>query len=326
MCRPHSQTPPPNPLPEAGRGSKAATGLFLPSPLRGGVLLRLGLVGLLVFVSPALAKQPVATADLTGTVVKVVDGQTVQLQLKDQHKPIIIRLIGLESPAKASRDKDGQEPWGTRAQQSLSLLLTRNMVRVEFDVQVPLSGDNTQRWGYVWLDKQLANEEMLRTGNAILATQTPNVRYVERLQAAQKQAPDQGARRLGSEGAAAGTPEPFSRPPEGQDHAGEGPGGRPDPGRLGEELYHRQQIDEEVSPAHGPLLRADEDLAARRVFPDRGGSEKGGVRGREQVTFLARWHLCAWPYCRQATAGTSATCCGRRASRVTRPRRSISAG
>ncbi len=153
---------------------------------------RLGLVCLLVLVSPALAsaqaKPPVATADLTGTVVKVVDGQTVQVQLGEQHRPIIIRLIGLEAPAKASRDRDGQEPWGTRAQQSLSLLLTRNVVRVEFDVQIPVSSDNTQRWGYVWLDKQLVNEEMLRTGNAILATQVPNVKYVERLQAAQKQA------------------------------------------------------------------------------------------------------------------------------------------
>lgn len=155
-------------------------------------LQRLGLVCVLLFAGPgpasAQAKKPTATADLTGTVVKVVDGQIVQVQLKDQHRPIIIRLIGLEAPAKASREKDGQEPWGTRAQQYLSLLLTRNPVRVEFDVQVPVSGDNTQRWGYIWLEKQLANEEMLRTGNALLATQVPNVKYVERLQAAQKQA------------------------------------------------------------------------------------------------------------------------------------------
>lgn len=125
------------------------------------------------------------TADLTGVVVKVVNGQTVQLQLKDQHKPIVIRLIGLEAPAKASRDTEGQEPWGTRSQQYLSLLLTRNEVRVEFDVLVPVSEDDTQRWGYLWLDKQLINEELLRSGNAILMTRVPNIKYVERLRQAQ---------------------------------------------------------------------------------------------------------------------------------------------
>jgi micrococcal nuclease len=132
--------------------------------------------------------KPVATADLVGTVVKVVDGETVQVQLKDQHRPIIIRLIGLETPAKASREKDGQEPWGTRAQQFLSLLLTRNEIRVEFDVLVPVSNDNTQRWGYIWLDKKLVNEEMLRSGHAVLATRPPNVKHVDRLTPAQKEA------------------------------------------------------------------------------------------------------------------------------------------
>ena len=70
----------------------------------------------------------------------------------------------------------------------LSLLLTRNEVRVEFDVLVPVSSDNTQRWGYVWLDRQLVNEEMLRSGNAVLVTRVPNVKHVERLRLAQKEA------------------------------------------------------------------------------------------------------------------------------------------
>ncbi len=163
------------------------------------------LAGLGSLPRPAEARPPekVATADLTGTVVKVMDGETVQVQLKDQHKPIIIRLIGLEAPAKASREKDGQEPWGTRAQQYLSLLLTRNAVRVEFDVLVPVSSDNTQRLGL-----HLAGQAAGQRGHALLGQCRPGHARSQRqvcrtLEGGSEASPRQTARPLEPEGTVA---------------------------------------------------------------------------------------------------------------------------
>src|SRR5262249_49196077 len=83
-------------------------------------------------------------------------------------------------------------PWGTRAQQFLSLLATRQTVRVELDVAADVAGEPGMRWGYVWLGEQLLNEELLRAGHALLATAPPNVKYVERLQKAQAEARGRG--------------------------------------------------------------------------------------------------------------------------------------
>jgi micrococcal nuclease len=124
---------------------------------------------------------------IEGTVIKVVDGNTVTVQPEGQRKIVTIRLIGMDAPKKATRDMEGQEPWGVRAQQYLSLQITRKKVKIEFDVVVP-TPDGKATWGYVWLGDKLMNEDMLAAGHAVLATQPPNVKYVERLQEAQRTA------------------------------------------------------------------------------------------------------------------------------------------
>jgi micrococcal nuclease len=126
-------------------------------------------------------------AEVRAVVIRPLDAGTLLVQPDGQRALVTIRLIGLDAPRKSTRDQEGQEPWGTRAQQFLSLLATRKEVRIEFDVVVPTE-DGTARWGYVWLGDRLLNEEVLRAGHAVLATRPPNVRHVERLQAAQAEA------------------------------------------------------------------------------------------------------------------------------------------
>jgi micrococcal nuclease len=143
--------------------------------------------------------------DLTGVVIHADDGQTLQIRPDGGGPILFVRLIGLEAPRKATRDLTGQEPWGTRAQQSLSLKVTRKTVRVEYDVVRPASSDGKTRWAYVWLGDTLVNEMVLRSGNAVLDTRAPNVKYVERLQAAATEAREKGR---GVWDAAAPLPEP----------------------------------------------------------------------------------------------------------------------
>src|SRR5204863_10069690 len=97
---------------------------------------------------------------------------------------------------KATRDKDGQEPWATRGQQAPAALVARKDVRVEFDVLKSEAGQSGV-WAYVWVKgkaggERLVNESVLAGGHALLDTRVPNVRYVERLAAAQKAAREAG--------------------------------------------------------------------------------------------------------------------------------------
>jgi micrococcal nuclease len=140
---------------------------------------------------PEIAPPPVVTPALTGTVIHALDGDSLTVQPTGEHRMVTIHLIGLEAPRKATRDREGQEPWGTRAQQFVTLLVTRKEVRVEFDVLVPTEGGKSS-WGYVWFGDRLLNEEVLKAGHAVLATRPPNVRYVERLMQAQAEARENG--------------------------------------------------------------------------------------------------------------------------------------
>ena len=103
--------------------------------------------------------------------------------------------IGLLAPVKATREHDGQEPWGTRAQQYLAVELVREDVRVEFDV-VKSEPGQASVWGYVWKPGDggdvLVNETLLKDGHAVLDTRVPNVKYADRLRDAQRAAREGG--------------------------------------------------------------------------------------------------------------------------------------
>lgn len=138
---------------------------------------------------PILPTKAESTPDeVVGEVIQAADGNVLQIRPTGSRRDMYIRLIGMDAPRKATRDANGQEPWGTRAQQFLVLKVIRKPVRVEFDVVVPASDDGVTRWGYVWLGEQLLNEEMLRAGHAILETRAPNVKHVDRFTAAQREA------------------------------------------------------------------------------------------------------------------------------------------
>lgn len=123
-------------------------------------------------------------------VIKVVDGDTLRIRRKGERKIDTVRMIGLDAPEFSSREYEGQEPFGTLSQQYLSLAITRKVVRIEQDVQK--ENEAGEILGYVWLGERLLNEEMLREGLAMLATEPPNVKYVERLQKAQREAREAG--------------------------------------------------------------------------------------------------------------------------------------
>lgn len=154
------------------------------------VLLILAAACLLLSAAGAGA-QEIPKSGFTGVVLHPEDGDTLMIREEGKRRAVRIRLIGVDAPVKATRKEEGQEPWGTEAQQWMTLQITQKTVRVEYDVVTNETGQKTY-WGYVWFGDRLMNEELLRTGNAFLDTRPPNVRYVERLQAAQKEAREKG--------------------------------------------------------------------------------------------------------------------------------------
>lgn len=127
-----------------------------------------------------------ATAPVTATVTRVVDGDTVYLTFADGRSERL-RLIGVDTP-ETVHPTIGEEPGGREASDFTKGALTGQAVLVEFDVE---QRDRYGRLlGYVYTsDGAMFNATLVDRGLAEVATFPPNVRYVNVFTALQ-----QGAR------------------------------------------------------------------------------------------------------------------------------------
>jgi micrococcal nuclease len=142
----------------------------------------------------AVARAPEGLA--TATVVRVVDGDTVDVLLAGGRTRV--RLIGVDAPevrdgAKLDRDalRSGRSRAAIRALGRDASDFTRRRllgrrVGLEFDVE------RRDRYGrllaYVWLDGALFNAELVRTGKAQVMTVPPNLRHQALLRRLQREA------------------------------------------------------------------------------------------------------------------------------------------
>lgn len=101
----------------------------------------------------------------------VYDGDTI---LVNGQK---IRLLGIDAY------EYDQIPYGKSAKDFLAKLVLNKKVCIETDVEKKDIYGRTL--GYVFLDKVLINEELLKSGQAILYNSKPNVKYLSRLKKAQ---------------------------------------------------------------------------------------------------------------------------------------------
>lgn len=119
----------------------------------------------------------------TAQVVRVVDGDTIEVSFNGTTEKV--RLIGVDTPETVHPTK-GVEPYGREANNFTKEKLTDQTVKLEFDVE---ERDQYGRLlAYVWLGEEMFNEVLLQEGYAQMATYPPNVKYVERFKAAQKEA------------------------------------------------------------------------------------------------------------------------------------------
>lgn len=145
----------------------------------GNFLLRIALWGAACF----FGLTGVALAEtLQGTCVSVYDGDTLTLMVGDRKEKI--RLLGIDAPEMK------QAPWGKQSRDFARGLALNKQLRIETDVQ---PRDRYGRLlGYAYAGDTFINLELVRQGQAVLLTYPPNVKYVERFTAAQKEARAKG--------------------------------------------------------------------------------------------------------------------------------------
>ena len=128
-----------------------------------------------------------AGAAIEGTVVRVVDGDTIHVQLADRVERV--RYIGVDSP-EIHHPVRGEEPGGRAAATVNRGLVEGRRVRLELDVRT------RDRWGrllaYVWVGDTMINAELIRLGYAQVMTVPPNVRYQDLFVKLQREAREAG--------------------------------------------------------------------------------------------------------------------------------------
>jgi micrococcal nuclease len=112
-------------------------------------------------------------------VVRVVDGDTVHVQLTDRVEKV--RYIGIDTP-EVHHPTRGEEPGGRAATEVNGRLVGDRAVRLEPDVQ--LRDRHGRLLAYVWVRRRdgvelMVNAELVRLGYAAVMTIPPNVRHVE---------------------------------------------------------------------------------------------------------------------------------------------------
>jgi micrococcal nuclease len=129
------------------------------------------------------ATNPAATENQAQVkVARVVSGQSLEVLGMAEQPNLIsqVRLIGIEAPDLRQR------PWGDNAKELLETLIgdIEKPVVLEFDLATKDKIGRTL--AYVWKDKVLLNEEVVKQGLALYVGRSPNYKYDQRLERAQQ--------------------------------------------------------------------------------------------------------------------------------------------
>ena len=118
-----------------------------------------------------------------GTIAKVeraISGQTIEVISTADKIALLekIRLIGIDAPDLK------QQPWGEAAKQRLEELTAGKQVLLESDIEEKDQFD--RKLAYLWQDKILLNELLVKEGYALASVRSPNTKYQQRIVNAQE--------------------------------------------------------------------------------------------------------------------------------------------
>ena len=135
------------------------------------------------------AEAPSGAGGDVGRVVKVVDGDTIHVQVGSVREKV--RYIGIDTP----ETKDPRKPvqcFGERASQFNERLVGGERVRLVRDVEARDRYGRLLAYVFRHRDALFVNAELARLGYAQTLTIAPNVRYAERFAALARAAREDG--------------------------------------------------------------------------------------------------------------------------------------
>lgn len=145
------------------------------------------LVLAIVLAAAVAGAQPSGPAVLLGRVVRVIDGDTIHVQINGRIEKV--RYIGVNTP-EVHHPTKGEQPGGREAAAVNGALVSGKRLRLELDVQA------RDRYGrllaYVWIGDVMVNAELVRLGYAQVMTIPPNIRYQHLFLKLQRDARDAG--------------------------------------------------------------------------------------------------------------------------------------
>jgi endonuclease YncB( thermonuclease family) len=137
--------------------------------------------------STPTAPPAVSPAAISAQVLRVVDGDTIQVSMNG--RTYTVRYTGIDTPETVHPDKPVQ-PFGPEASAKNKELVGSRIVRLEKDVS------ETDRYGrllrYVYVDGLFVNAELVRLGYAQVATYPPDVKHADLFIRLQREAREAG--------------------------------------------------------------------------------------------------------------------------------------
>jgi micrococcal nuclease len=143
---------------------------------------------------------PMGNAYNKATVVRVVDGDTIKIEMNGHEEAV--RLIGIDTPEskvnkkakkdaiKTNHDVEVITAMGKEATEYVKTLVRKgDTVGIEFDVQKRDKYKRLLVYAYLQ-DGKMLNEEIIKAGFASVMTYPPNVKYQERFVRAYREALD----------------------------------------------------------------------------------------------------------------------------------------
>jgi len=147
-------------------------------------MIKIIILACLLLLTGCQPKTPLVDNQPLVKVARVVSGQTLEvLGLAEQPNLISqVRLVGIEAPDLRQR------PWGDAAKDALEMIIggAEQYVKLEFDIQAKDKIGRTL--AYVWKDKVLLNERLVKQGNVLFVARSPNHKYDQLLDRAQQSA------------------------------------------------------------------------------------------------------------------------------------------
>lgn len=151
--------------------------------------------------TPEETPMPTAIERIQATVVRVIDGDTIEVDIEG--RLCKVRYIGIDTPETVHPTR-GEEPYGKEACAKNKELVEDRIVELEKDVS------ETDKYGrllrYVYVNGLFVNAELVRLGYAQVATYPPDVKYQDLFLQLQREAWEAGRGLWASEPKPAPTP------------------------------------------------------------------------------------------------------------------------